>query len=151
MKEDNSIDVCPDCSGELRFEKRMRSIYGGHTDLHRCMNCKRIVEEKIDLRLVKKFPMVQDIAVKVHELHASTTRGLNEAEIYTSLYLCTKPGYHDPGIHIEQVVRGMIEERLLHKEINEFCPGVKSSPKGRKKTPCDQYFTITIDLILDEN
>ncbi len=151
MTEAKSIDVCPDCSGELGFEETLRSFYGGHTDIYRCRDCRRIVEKKIDRRIVIKFPMLQDIAVKVHELHGSTARVLNKAEICTSLYLCTKPGYYDPGIYIEPIVREMIEERLLHKEINEFCPGVKSSPKGRRKTSCDQYFTITIDLILDEN
>lgn len=37
-------------------------------------------------------------------------------------------------------------ERQTRKEKWEFCSGVFLSPKGRKKTPCDQSFNITVDI-----
>jgi hypothetical protein len=149
LSELKSKDVCSSCGGELDCEGNFHNRYR-RFEQYRCKSCKMPVEFDIDPLIKNEVLEIEEVSIEVlnREAKAPSRFDKNSHDV---LLCCWNPKCTQPGILIGLTLREMLDKHETHREYWEFCRGVELSPKGRKRTPCDQSFKITIDIVLKNN
>ncbi len=153
MEKNQSKEECQFCGGQLVEEGTFKHGVARRYEVYRCENeaCKKITEIRIDKSIMEICPTIQDISMEVLEDGARNPRRYSNDSIRDRMFFCSNPKCTKPGIHIESFLYQMIEKHQNQAESWEFCNGFEPSPKWRKKTPCDQSFKITVDIVFKNN
>lgn len=142
---------CPFCGGRL-----LEQDYFSHDEARRyaqyqCEACNKITGIRVDKSIMEIYPTIQGISMEVLKEGARNPRRYSNDSIRDIMFFCSNPKCTNPGIFMESFLYQMIEKHQNHAESWEGCDGFILSPKWRKKTPCDQSFKITVDIIFKNN
>ena len=99
------------------------------------------------------YPKIEDIKVEVEESGRNLYFGRVQSikNTYNKNNLgefidCHNPKCLGGGFSIGQILDDMVSENQTNLETSKFCQGSESSPKGRRKYPCEHYFKIKVDI-----
>lgn len=153
MEKSQSKKECEFCGGQLVEEGTSRHADNSRYEEYRreAEACKKITRIRIDKSIMEIYPTIQDISMEVLKEGASNPSRYSNDSIRDKMFFCLKPGCTHPGIYMESFLYQMIEKHQNHAESWEFCRGVIPSPQWRKRTPCDQSFEITVDIVFKNN
>jgi len=152
MEKSQSKKECPFCGGPLLEEDIVwRGLYNQRYAQYRCEECNKLTKIRIDKSIMEIYPTIQDISMEVLKQGARNPRQYSNDSIRDIMFFCSNPKCTNPGIFMDLFLYQMIEKSQNHAESWEVCNGFMPSPKWRKKTPCNQIFKITVDIIFKNN
>jgi hypothetical protein len=96
-------------------------------------------------------PTIERISMEVLKEGSSNPRRYVDDSIRDMMFFCSNPKCTKPPIVMDSYLYKMIEQKQTHSEVWEACDGFEPSPKWRKKTPCNQLFKITVDIVFKNN
>lgn len=60
---------------------------------------------------------------------------------------CGHPKCYGGGLHLDEIIRAIVEKRKTVEEVVRHCVGYESSPKGRRiYGPCSRRFQVQISI-----
>jgi len=151
MKNSQSKKECPFCGGRLAWENTFRHTHTGIHEQYRCEVCKKITRIRIDKSIMEIYPTIQDISMEVLKVGGENPMRYSNDSIRDKMFFCSNPRCTNPGIHMDSFLCQMIEKHQKNAESYESCNGVEHSPKWRRRTPCDQSFKITVEIVFKNN
>jgi hypothetical protein len=146
MAEMKSKTTCSFCGGELEYDGPYHDLYH-RFEQYRCRSCRMPVQFDMDPLIKEEFPEIKEISIEVlnREGRAPNKYDMNS---HVVLLCCWNHMCTNQGVRVGDVLREMLTKHETHREYWEFCNGVELSPQGRKRTPCNQSFRITINIVL---
>jgi len=99
------------------------------------------------------YPTIEDVTVEVEETGPKIFFGRAKSRKHTyqkntlgEFIDCSNHDCLAGGFSIGLTLDRMVRENQTHLETSEFCQGCESSPKGRKKYPCEHHFKIKVNI-----
>jgi len=138
---------CPFCGGQLVEEGTFRHADASRYEEYRCEACKKITRIRIDKSIMEIYPTIQGISMEVLKEGGRNPIRYSNDSIRDRMFFCSNPRCTNPGILMDLFLSQMIEKHQNYAESWKVCDGFIPSPKWRKKTPCNQSFRITVDII----
>ena len=147
MEKSQSKKECPLCGGRLLETFTFFHDETRRYAQYRCEACNKLTDIRVDKSIMEIYPTIQNISMEVLKDGERNPRRYSNDSIRDRMFFCSNPRCTNPGILMEFFLYQMIEKHQNHAESWEFCGGFIPSPKWQKKTPCDQSFKITVDII----